>query len=50
MCLGVFGQMIWMSWEHSMVIVKLSTWPDFTDTAKERATVAALHRIAEALA
>jgi hypothetical protein len=30
--------------------VKLSTWPDFTDPAKERATVAALHRIAEALA
>jgi len=50
MCLGVFGQMIWISWEHRMVVVKLSTWPDFTDTAKERATVAALHRIAEALA
>jgi CubicO group peptidase (beta-lactamase class C family) len=50
MCLGVFGQMIWISWEHRMVVVKLSTWPDFTDTDKERATVAALHRIAEALA
>jgi CubicO group peptidase (beta-lactamase class C family) len=50
MCLGVFGQMIWISFEHRVVVVKLSTWPDFTDTAKERATVAAMHRIAEALA
>ncbi|HYD08013.1 MAG TPA: serine hydrolase [Reyranella sp.] len=50
MCLGVFGQMIWISWEHRMVVVKLSTWPDFTDTAKERATVGAMHRIAQALA
>jgi len=50
MCLGVFGQMIWISWEHRMVVVKLSTWPDFTDTEKERATVAAMHRIAETLA
>ena len=50
MCVGVFGQLIWISFEHRMVVVKLSTWPDFTDTAKERATVAALHRIAEALA
>jgi CubicO group peptidase (beta-lactamase class C family) len=50
MCVGVFGQMIWISWEHRMVVVKLSTWPDFTDTEKERATVAAMHRIAETLA
>jgi CubicO group peptidase (beta-lactamase class C family) len=50
MCVGVFGQLIWISWEQRMVVVKLSTWPDFTDPAKERATVAALHRIAEALA
>ena len=50
MCVGVFGQMIWISWEHRMVIVKLSTWPDFTDPAKEAATLAAMHRIAETLA
>jgi CubicO group peptidase (beta-lactamase class C family) len=50
MCLGVFGQMIWISFEHRVVVVKLSTWPDFTDTAKERATVGAMQRIAEALA
>jgi len=31
-------------------VVKLSTWPDFTDTAKEAATLAAMHRIAETLA
>jgi CubicO group peptidase (beta-lactamase class C family) len=50
MCVGVFGQLIWMNWEQRMVVVKLSTWPDFTDTAKERATLAAMHRIAESLA
>jgi hypothetical protein len=50
MCVGVFGQLIWMNFEHRMVVVKLSTWPDFTDTSKERATVGAMHRIAESLA
>ena len=50
MCVGVFGQLIWISFAQRMVVVKLSTWPDFTDTAKERATLAALRRIAEALA
>jgi CubicO group peptidase (beta-lactamase class C family) len=50
MCVGVFGQLIWMNWEQRMVVVKLSTWSDFTDTAKERATLAAMHRIAESLA
>ncbi|HVY98404.1 MAG TPA: serine hydrolase [Dongiaceae bacterium] len=50
MCVGVFGQMIWISWEHRMVVVKLSTWPDFTDAAMEAATAAAMRRIAEALA
>jgi CubicO group peptidase (beta-lactamase class C family) len=50
MCVGVFGQMIWISWEHRMVVVKLSTWPDFTDAAKEVATLGAMHRIAEAVA
>ena len=50
MCVGVFGQLIWMNWEHNMVVVKLSTWPDFVDVSKERATEAAMRRIAEALA
>ncbi|HEY4162316.1 MAG TPA: serine hydrolase [Dongiaceae bacterium] len=49
MCLGVFGQMIWMGFEHRMVVVKLSTWPEFVDDAKHDATVAAVHRIAESL-
>ena len=50
MCVGVFGQMIWISWEHRMVVVKLSTLPDFLDAAKEAATLAAMHRIAETVA
>ena len=50
MCVGVFGQMIWISFEHRMVVVKLSTWPDFTDPTKEAPTLAAMHSIAAALA
>jgi CubicO group peptidase (beta-lactamase class C family) len=49
MCLGVFGQMIWISWQHRMVVVKLSTWPTFLDDAFEKATVQAMHSIAAAL-
>lgn len=50
MCRGVFGQLIWISWEHRMVAVKLSSWPDFQNTAYNLATLAAVHRIAGALA
>ena len=31
MCLGVFGQLIYIAPAYNMVVVKLSTWPDFLD-------------------
>ncbi|MEQ1950294.1 serine hydrolase [Mesorhizobium sp. CN2-181] len=50
MCRGVFGQLIWISFDHRMVAVKLSTYPDFSNTAFAKATLAAIHAIAAALA
>jgi len=49
MCRGVFGQLIHMNFEDRIVVVKLSSWPDFTDTAQSKATLAAVHAIAAAL-
>ncbi|TGT75119.1 class C beta-lactamase-related serine hydrolase [bacterium M00.F.Ca.ET.159.01.1.1] len=50
MCRGVFGQLIHINWEHGMVVVKLSTYPDFTNKAYSVATLKAVHAIAAALA
>jgi CubicO group peptidase (beta-lactamase class C family) len=47
---GVFGQMIYVNWQHQMVAVKLSSWPDFLNTPFNIATLAALHVIGEAIA
>ncbi len=47
---GVFGQMIYVNWDYNMVVVKLSSWPDFLNPAFNIATQAALHKIAAALA
>lgn len=46
---GVFGQMILVDFMHNMVIVKLSSWPDFLSTPFNNATRAACHAIAAAL-
>lgn len=48
LCLGVFGQMIYVSPERGMVFVKLSTWPDFTDADLLKDCMAAFHAIARA--
>ena len=50
MCRGVFGQLIWISWDNQMVVVKLSTYPDFTNVPYSVATLRAIHAIAAALA
>jgi hypothetical protein len=50
MCRGVFGQLIHIDWEYGMVVVKLSTYPDFTNKAYSMATLKAVHAIAAALA
>ncbi|WP_280821943.1 serine hydrolase domain-containing protein [Pseudaminobacter soli (ex Li et al. 2025)] len=50
MCRGVFGQLIHINWDHQMVVVKLSTYPDFTNRDYSVATLKAIHAIADALA
>ena len=49
MCRGVFGQLIYMSWESNVVVVKLSSWPDFGNVPYSVATLAAIHAIEAAL-
>jgi CubicO group peptidase (beta-lactamase class C family) len=49
MCRGVFGQMIHIDWETNMLVVKLSTYPDFSNVAYSVATLKAVHAIAKAL-
>lgn len=46
---GVFGQMIHVNWEHGLVAVKLSSWPDFLNTQFDVITRQAIHTIAKAL-
>jgi CubicO group peptidase (beta-lactamase class C family) len=49
MARGVFGQLIHISWERQLVVVKLSSWPDFVNEAWTRATLDAVRRIGVAL-
>ena len=44
MCRGVFGQLIHIDFDTRMVVVKLSTYPDFTNIAYSMATLAAIAR------
>ena len=48
-CLGVFGQCIYVSQQYRMVVVKLSTWPTFRDRQVLRNTIRAFHAIGRAL-
>jgi CubicO group peptidase (beta-lactamase class C family) len=47
---GVFGQMIYVNWDHGLVAAKLSSWPDFVNTSFSIATQKALHAIGRHLA
>jgi hypothetical protein len=49
MARGVFGQLIYINWQHNLVAVKLSSWPDFLSVPFNIATLGAIHRIAGAL-
>jgi CubicO group peptidase (beta-lactamase class C family) len=49
MCRGVFGQLVYISWETNMVVVKLSSWPDFVSVPYSVATMKAIHSIEVAL-
>lgn len=44
--LGIFGQMIFVAPDAGLVAVKLSTWPDATDSGLLSQTVEALHAVA----
>jgi CubicO group peptidase (beta-lactamase class C family) len=50
MARGVFGQMIHVDFDHNMVVVKLSSWPDFLNVPYSVATLGAVHAIGAALA
>ena len=47
MCIGVFGQLIYIAPEYNMVVVKFSTWPDFLSDEHKINTLSAIHAIAE---
>ena len=49
MARGVFGQWIYVNYDHAMVVVKLSSWPDFLSPAFSIATHKAALTIAEHL-
>ena len=41
--------MIYVNWDHRLVAVKLSSWPDFVNPHYNIITQKALHTIAEAI-
>lgn len=49
MCRGVFGQLIHIDFDHRMVTVKLSSWPDFLSVPFSTATLQAIRAIAREL-
>lgn len=50
MARGVFGQLIYVNWNHNIVAVKLSSWPEFLNTTFNIVTLNAIHAIAGELA
>lgn len=49
MARGVFGQLIYIDFANRMVVVKLSSWPDFVNPVWTIATLDAVRSIADAL-
>jgi CubicO group peptidase (beta-lactamase class C family) len=49
MARGVFGQLIYIDFKHRMVVVKLSSWPEFVNPAWTVATLDAVRAIGRAL-
>jgi CubicO group peptidase (beta-lactamase class C family) len=48
MARGVFGQLIYMDFQRRMVVVKLSSWPEFVNPAWTVATLEAVRAVARA--
>lgn len=49
MARGVFGQLIYIDPEQQMVLVKLSTWPEFTSVPRLKSALSAIHAIGDFL-
>ncbi len=49
MARGVFGQLIYIDPAHDLVMVKLSSWPEFTSVPRLRTALNAIHAIAASL-
>jgi len=49
MARGVFGQLIYIDFKHRMVVVKLSSWPEFVNPAWTVATLEAVRAIGRVL-
>lgn len=49
LALGIFGQMLWIDPRERLVVVKLSTWPDYLNAASSAATYRACEAIGRAL-
>lgn len=47
MCRGVFGQLIYIDSTRDLVVVKLSSWPDFLDVTFGIDTLRMIHALAE---
>ena len=45
MARGVFGQLIYVDPGHDMVLVKLSSWPEFTSVPRLKSALGAVHAI-----
>ena len=49
MARGVFGQLIYVDTAHQMVVVKLSSWPEFVSLPRLKTKLRAIHAIADYL-
>ena len=49
MARGVFGQLIYIDFDRQLVVVKLSSWPEFVNPAWTVATLDAVRQIGGAL-
>jgi CubicO group peptidase (beta-lactamase class C family) len=49
MARGVFGQLIFIDPAHDMVVVKLSSWPEFVSVSRLQDALSSVHAIATAL-
>ncbi len=49
MARGVFGQLIYVDLDNDLVVVKLSSWPEFLSTERKKDDIGAIDAIREHL-